>query len=197
MLLMLIYIYIYIYITMPRHFLYLVYLCSCLDPSVMSYLWTFFINFIFIFIIIMLNMPQVLNMSRFWIYLWFWKHKGSGYARFLNIPLVLNMPAFWIYPGSEFARITQGSGYAWLCLDMSEYGTICGIMHKSTWTASAFHLHFHFISTLSTWMCGFLFQCLLDTRSYSLKEHYAVFFKIQNLICSTVTRCIYLFLVFN
>ena len=50
-----------------------------------------------------LNMPWVLKMPEFWIYLHsqypkvlnipgFWIYQNSDYARVLNIPLVLNMP---------------------------------------------------------------------------------------------------------
>ena len=34
---------------------------------------------------------------------------------------VLNMPGFWIWKDSEYARITQGSKYATIWLNMYEY----------------------------------------------------------------------------
>ena len=43
------------------------------------------------------NLPRVLSIPKFWIYL------CSEYARALHMPLVLNMPGFWIYQGSEYA----------------------------------------------------------------------------------------------
>ena len=41
--------------------------------------------------------------------------------RVLNISWVLNMPGLWIWQGSEWARVTQGSKYAMIYLNMSEY----------------------------------------------------------------------------
>ena len=46
------------------------------------------------------------------------------------MPFVLNIPGFWIYQSSEYARLTKGSEYAWLCLDMSEYAGICRNMRE-------------------------------------------------------------------
>ena len=50
------------------------------------------------------------------------------------MPLVFNMPGFSIYQSSEYARVTQGSEYAWivpeyvwLYLDMSEMPEYAGI----------------------------------------------------------------------
>ena len=42
------------------------------------------------------------------------------FVRVLNISWVLNMPGFWIWQGSEYARVTQGSKYATIWLNMSE-----------------------------------------------------------------------------
>ena len=75
-----------------------------------------------------LNMPWVLNMSKFWIW------QGSQYAsvtqrseyariwldRVLTISLVLNMLEFWIWQGSEYASVTQYSKYVTIWLNMSE-----------------------------------------------------------------------------
>ena len=41
-------------------------------------------------------------------------------GRVLNISCVLNMPGFWIRQGFEYARVTQGSKYATIWLNMSE-----------------------------------------------------------------------------
>ena len=80
-----------------------------------------------------LKMPRVLKMPKFWI----WQNseydgfqnasvrQSTEYPRIcldkiLNIPWVLNMPGFWTWQGSEYARITQGSKYATIWLNMSE-----------------------------------------------------------------------------
>ena len=49
-----------------------------------------------------LNMPEYAS-TEFWIH------------------LVLNVPGFWLWQGSEYARVTQGSNYAIIWLNMSEY----------------------------------------------------------------------------
>ena len=93
-----------------------------------------------------LNMPRVLNMPNFWI----WQSSENASVlnmlalhsalympeytlidRVLNISWVLNMLEFWIWSGSKYARVTQGSKYAtiwlnmsnrtWICLNMSEF----------------------------------------------------------------------------
>ena len=68
--------------------------------------------------------------------------QGSEYAFDSECVTVLNIPDFWIYhgsedaSGSEYTRVRvfnmQCSGYAWiipeyawLCLNISEYGWIC------------------------------------------------------------------------
>ena len=81
-------------------------------------------------------MPWVVNFPKFWIWqsseFGIWQGfqnasvtKPAEYNRkyldrVLNISWVLNMPAFWIWQGSEYARITQGSKYATIWLNMSE-----------------------------------------------------------------------------
>ena len=62
---------------------------------------------------------------------------------------------------------------------MPEYAKIFVNVPKSV--SMAFVLFPH-CNPLSIWMCGYLFQCLYETRSYSLKEYKAVFLKRQNLI---------------
>ena len=55
--------------------------------------------------------------------------QGSEYGNVLNIwtefwiSYVLNMPGLWdrIWQGSEYARVTQGSEYAIIWLNMSAY----------------------------------------------------------------------------
>ena len=59
---------------------------------------------------------KILNMARFSIcehYTAFWICQ--------NMPWVLNMPEFWIWQGSVYARVTQGSKYAIIPLNMSEW----------------------------------------------------------------------------
>ena len=57
--------------------------------------------------------------------------QGSEYASNFKYASVLNIAGFWIYQGSEYAsgsgyttimkyiRVTQGSEYAWICLNNS------------------------------------------------------------------------------
>ena len=63
---------------------------------------------------------------------------------------------------------------------MSEYAKVfMKNMPKSARVAFVLLPHYN---PLYTWMYGYLFQCFYETRSYSLKEYEAVFFKRQNLI---------------
>ena len=90
-------------------------------------------------------------LTRFRSCLRFWIAQGSMnqrfvYTRVLNLPLVLNMPGFSIYQSSEYARVTQGSEYAWiipeyawLYLDMSKYAWISRNVPESAWMAFVFH----------------------------------------------------------
>ena len=86
-----------------------------------------------------LNMPLVLKWNAYREFLrnsysrdsWYSEYAPvSQYIRFLNvigvlicyrfigyIDRVLNMLNFWIYPGSEYARVRQGSEYAWIRLN--------------------------------------------------------------------------------
>ena len=50
-------------------------------------------------------------------------------------------------------------------LNMPEYAKICMNVPKSAWMAFVLFLY---CNPLSTWMCGYLFQCLYKPRSYSL-----------------------------
>ena len=85
----------------------------------------------------------VLNIPEFWICFWFWTCQGSGYTgrtRAFRIQKFLlstihggrqYFPVFHgpstlksvspalIYHGSKYARVTQGSEYAWICLNNS------------------------------------------------------------------------------
>ena len=63
-----------------------------------------------------LNMPWVLNISKFWIWQGSWyasvrQHSTNakiGLDRILNKSWVLNLPGFWIWQGSEYQRVTLG-----------------------------------------------------------------------------------------
>ena len=84
---------------------------------------------------------------------------GSKYLRVLNMSLVLNVSEFWIWiylwfwmhQDTEYARVTQGSEFAWIitdywlclnmpdyvgiCMNMLEYARICMNVPKSAWPA--------------------------------------------------------------
>ena len=66
---------------------------------------------------------------------------------------------------------------------MPEYAGIFQNMLKSAWMAFVLFLH---CNPLSTWTHGYLFHCLFETWSYSLKIFEAVFLKRQNLIISII-----------
>ena len=68
--------------------------------------------------------------------------------------------------------------YVWTCQNMHEYAKIC--LNGFCFRFSLFP-HF-FYNPLSTWTHDYLFECLQETRGYSLKIHGAVFLKRQNLI---------------
>ena len=74
------------------------------------------------------NMLEIMNITGFWIWLWFKIWQGSVYN------MVLNIPGFWIYQGFENARVLNIPGLqrhlnvpkcqwiipdnAWLCLNI-------------------------------------------------------------------------------
>ena len=87
--------------------------------------------------------------------------------------------------GSEYARVTPGSicEYAWICLIVSgksQYARICVNMPEIC--LNGFCFIFPHCNSLSVWKRGYLFQCLHQTRSFSLKENKAVFLEPQNSI---------------
>ena len=68
--------------------------------------------------------------------------------------------------------------YVWLCLNMRmacEYSKIC---------VNGFCFTFHHCQPFPIETRDYLFQHLHKTKSYGLKEHKAVFLKIQNMISS-------------
>ena len=87
--------------------------------------------------------------------------------RVLNVSYVLNMPEFWVWQGSEYARVTQGSKYGWICpnrtwicLNMSEFtgiGRVLNMCHKIdsmyVWEGSEYVLDFKYLTVLN--ICKF------------------------------------------
>ena len=113
-----------------------------------------------------LNMPQVPNMLKFWI--WQSSHtQRSVYAkiylaRVLDISWVLNMPGFWIWQGvlkfQELHRVLNMSQYGWICLDR-------------TWiclSVSEFIIKFRGLKMSRFWIC--LIQYI--ARVYSTVNEY-------------------------
>ena len=82
---------------------------------------------------------------------------------------------------------------------MSEYDRICINMPQSAWMA--FVLHFpispFFLQSLSTQTHDYLFECLWETRGYSLHEHESIFLKRQNLIFSFAAGSIWFVFCFR
>ena len=77
---------------------------------------------------------------------------------------------------------------------MSEYAEICVNVPKSAWMAFVLLQH---CNPLCAWLSGYLFQCLYETRSYSLKEDKVVFLKRQILIFPIVGESIWFFCCFR
>ena len=99
---------------------------------------------------------------------------GSKYLRVLSMSLVLNVSEFWIWiylwfwmhQDTEYARVTQGSEFAWIitdywlclnmpdyvgiCLNMLEYARICMNVPKSAWPA--FVSLFPLVTLHYTWL---------------------------------------------
>ena len=97
--------------------------------------------------------------------------------------LILNIQGFWICLG--FTRFWIWPNNFWTCLNILKYVWMC---------LNLFAVCFCFTSScnpLFTWMCGYLFRCLYETRSYSLEEYEAVFLQRQNLIFPTVGESIW------
>ena len=83
----------------------------------------------------------------------------------------------WIIPEYAWIYLIM-SGHVWICQNMHEYAEI--YLNGFCFRFSPFpHL---FYNPLSTWTHDYLFECLQETRGYSLKVHGAVFLKRQNLI---------------
>ena len=85
--------------------------------------------------------------------------------------------------GSEYPWIIPE--YAWIYLIMSGHARTCMNMPKSAWMDFVLDFPYFpifFNNSLSTWTHDYLFECLQETRGYSLKIHGAVFLKRQNLI---------------
>ena len=87
-----------------------------------------------------LNIRRVLNMPKFWIWQGFqyvsitrhFEYARTYLDRVLNISRVLNMPAgFRMWQVSEYATVTQGSKYATIWLNMSEFTIIGRVLNMS------------------------------------------------------------------
>ena len=83
------------------------------------------------------------------------------FDRVLNIPGFYICLWFWLCEGYEYVGVTQDSEYAWL-------------ISKPAWMAFILIPHYNL---LSIWICGYLFQCLYKTRSFSLKDYDVVIIK--------------------
>ena len=99
---------------------------------------------------------------------------------------VQNMLRFWfwiqLWPGFWISL----NNY-WTCLKMPKCENVC----KSALVAFVL---FSYYNKLSIWMCDYLFQCLYETRSYSLRCYEVAFLKRQNLIFSVVAGSIWFIL---
>ena len=120
-----------------------------------------------------LNVLHHRGLTRFWacfwflICLWFWICQSFGYTMVLNMLLVLNIPGFLIYKTPEYARVMQGSEYAWtipeyvclclVCLNMLEYIGICMNVPTSVWMCFVLYFPispfvFQYLFYLHTWL---------------------------------------------
>ena len=62
------------------------------------------------------------------------------YTSVLDMGLILNMAGSWIYQGSEYTKVTQASGCAWIslnnswkCVIISEYPWVCQNIPAYAW----------------------------------------------------------------
>ena len=73
------------------------------------------------------NVVEDSEYVRIWLNNALWQSSEYGQSTFLRVlnklPL-LNMPGLWILQGFEYARVTQGTEYAWICLNNTEYDWI-------------------------------------------------------------------------
>ena len=79
--------------------------------------------------------------------------------------------------------------YEWLCLNIPKYAGVYVNMRKAA--RMAFALHSVFVIPCLLWTRNYLFQQFHETRSYSLKEHEAIFLKRQDLIFTIIARSIW------
>ena len=111
------------------------------------------------------QLQQLITFATYFIkYAW----QGPEYASVSDFEYfrVLNMP-----PLHGALNVPE---YTWI---ISEHAEICVNMSKSAWIALALFPH---CNSLYTWRCSYLFQCLYETPSYSLKENEAVFVTYEN-----------------
>ena len=124
----------------------------------------------------------VLDISGFWICLWFWIFQDSE-DNFCASFSINFMP----WQSSKYARVT------WICLNIPEY-TI-NLPEYLLFYNSPFPYLFY--NPFSTWTRGYLFERLQETRGYSLKEQEAVFLKRHSLNFSISWKYFICFFSFN
>ena len=96
---------------------------------------------------------RVLDIPRFWIYLWFWICQNSKYTRFR---ICQGYTGFRICLNNSWICLNMPYS-VWICLKMPEYAGICVNMPGSTWMALALHFPIspfvlRFLFYLSTWL---------------------------------------------
>ena len=113
-------------------------------------------------------------------------YEGSEYGYDSDNAIVLNILWFWICLNNSWIFLFMPE-YVWIYL-------VCVKMPISAWIA--FDLHSLHCNLLSTWMRGYLFRRLHETRR-NMKEHEAVFFIRKHFIFSTVARSIWFVFCFR
>ena len=130
------------------------------------------------------KMVHRIFVAGFWICLSLWICQGTKYTRVVNMPLVLNMPVLRIYQSSqytrvlnmplvlnshaqdsEYGRVTQGSWYVWIWLNMSEYVPDVYTRHLfQTYTPDIYSRHL-FQTLFQTYMSGYPGICVNIPKS--------------------------------
>ena len=98
---------------------------------------------------------RVLNITGFWICLWFWRCQGSKYTRVLNMTLVLKMSGFWKCQGSEYTKVLNKPGF-WKCQG-PEFAKVLNI--PGFWICQGY---------TGFWICLIMSGCIcLDMSEYA------------------------------
>ena len=86
------------------------------------------------------------------------------FNRVLSMPrfLIVNIPGFWIC--LDYAGFWICLNSFWTCLNMPKCAKICVNVLKSAWIALGLLPH---CNPMSTWMRGYWFQCLYETKKFS------------------------------